>query len=165
MREGYCVNGREISGTINYIAPEMLRGGRIDRRTDLYSLGVLLYELTTGVSPFPKKDIISIAQGHLFETPVNPGDINSTIPHLFKQLISTLLQKDPGHRFQSDEEVAGFLNLPIPHSHKPECSALVENKEKIKNKAGRDEFLKISEKPSPSAFSPPGFKRGKSIFA
>jgi serine/threonine-protein kinase len=165
VREGYRVNGREISGTLNYIAPEMFRGGRIDRRTDLYSLGVLLYELTTGVPPFPRKDIISIAQGHLFDTPVSPRSINAAIPQGLKHLILKLLQKDPDHRFQSIEDVMAYLNQCSHHTRG--SNELDRNRKmgKTKNKAGRDEFLKISEKPSPSAFSPPGFKRGKSIFA
>lgn len=164
MREGYRVNGREISGTLDYIAPEMFRGGRIDRRTDLYSLGVLLYELTTGIPPFPRKDVISIAQGHLFDTPLNPRSLNTAIPRRFNYLILKLLQKDPSHRFQSIEEVMIYLNQ---WSHKSRSSRELHcsgKKEKAKKKAGRNEFLKISEKPSPSAFNPPGFKRGKSIF-
>ncbi len=116
MREGYRVNGREISGTINYIAPEMFRGGKIDHRTDLYSLGVMLYELITGIPPFPRKDIISIAQGHLFDTPVNPKSINPAIPQAFKHLILRLLQKDPDRRFQTIEETMLFLNQSDPHA-------------------------------------------------
>lgn len=158
VREGHHVNGREISGTISYVAPEMFRGGRIDRRTDLYSLGVMLYELTTGIPPFPRKDIISIAQGHLFETPLNPADINPAIPQRFSPLILRLLQKDPDQRFQNIDDIIFFLK----QTNDQGCgsSSMNAQKEDVKKKAGRNEFLKISEKPSPSAFNPPGLKGG-----
>ena len=109
MREGEKVDGREISGTLLYIAPEMLRGGRIDRRADLYSLGALLYEMMTGIPPFYRKDAISVAYGHLMELPINPSSLNPSIPGKLKGLVVKLLQKDPDRRFQCVEEVIFFL--------------------------------------------------------
>ena len=109
MREGVKVDGKEISGTLLYIAPEMLRGGEIDRRTDLYSLGAMLYEMVTGFPPFYGKDAISVAYGHLMELPLNPSSLNPSIPKRLKIMIMRLLQKDPGRRFQNVDEVLSYM--------------------------------------------------------
>ncbi len=159
MREGHQVNGREISGTISYVAPEMIRGGRIDRRTDLYSLGVMIYELTTGIHPFPKKNVISIAQGHLFDTPLNPINLNPKISEKSKELILRLLRKDPDRRFQSVEEIISFLERMGDRPYGSSFMVVQKKNGEVKEKAGRGEFLKISEKPSPSALTLPASKR------
>ncbi|MEW5807445.1 MAG: serine/threonine-protein kinase [Acidobacteriota bacterium] len=109
MKEGSQMNGRDVSGTLAYMAPEMFRNARIDRRADLYSLGALLYEMITGYTPFPAKDALSLAYGHLLENPINPASLNSSIPEKYKKLIVRLLQKDPDRRFQSVEEILFFL--------------------------------------------------------
>lgn len=109
QREGEQRDSKEVSGTLMYMAPEMFQGGKIDRRADLYSLGALLYEMTTGYPPFPGKDALSVAYGHLLEMPVNPASLNPVLPEKFRVLISKLLQKEPDRRFQSVEEILSFM--------------------------------------------------------
>ncbi len=132
VREGKSSNGHEISGTLLYIAPEVLRGGTIDRRTDLYSLGAMLYELMTGVPPFKGTDAISVAYKHIVDVPVNPSSLNPALPEKYERLITKLLQKDPDKRFQSVEAVLSFLKKREVMQRSSDRFRVLESAEKIK---------------------------------
>ena len=94
-----------IIGTAQYLSPEQARGGAVDRRSDLYSVGVVLYELLTGEVPFSGDTAVEIAMKHLSTVPKPPSTIRSDIPGPLDQIVLRALAKDPAERFQSAEEM------------------------------------------------------------
>jgi serine/threonine-protein kinase len=98
-----------IIGTAQYLSPEQARGGTVDRRSDLYSVGVVLYELLTGEVPFSGDTAVEIAMKHLSTVPKPPSTIRSDIPGPLDQIVLRALAKDPGERFQSAEEMDAEL--------------------------------------------------------
>lgn len=93
--------GRQLKGTLDYMAPEIFSGGSLDGRTDLYSLGVILYQVTTSQLPFPSQDPIRVVAGHLEGKVIPPQKINPEIPLSLNRLILKLLKKSPEKRYQS----------------------------------------------------------------
>ena len=93
--------GKVIMGTPLYMAPEQIQGRKIDRRTDIYSLGITLFELVTGSAPFTEG---SIEYQHIHD-PV--PEITCRISDGLKALIAKCVEKDPEDRFQSIEELMG----------------------------------------------------------
>jgi len=91
----------EITGTVFYLAPELALGQDFDGRADLYSLGVMLYELTTGELPFSKGDPLTVISQHIHASPVPPRSKNPKIPPLLEQLVLQLLGKTPADRPES----------------------------------------------------------------
>ncbi|MGE5670143.1 MAG: ATP-binding protein, partial [Fibrobacterota bacterium] len=98
-----CVNLNVLEGTLDYISPEQT--GRINRpvdyRTDLYSLGVTLYELFTGELPFKGDDELEIIYCHIAKIPVSPVEINPQIPLILSNMIMKLISKTAEERYQS----------------------------------------------------------------
>jgi tetratricopeptide (TPR) repeat protein len=100
-----------IAGTVNYMAPEQALGQEVDGRTDLYALGVMLYELTTGRLPFDGDNPLAVLSQHLHAPVVPPRTYRSDIPESLETAILRLLAKDPGDRFATAAETAGALAL------------------------------------------------------
>jgi predicted ATPase len=98
-----------LVGTVFYIAPEQIQGKPIDGRADLYSLGVMLYELATGHLPFVSQDPVQILSKHLYETPILPSDLRHEVPAELEAIILKLLEKDPHDRFASARQVENAL--------------------------------------------------------
>jgi serine/threonine protein kinase/tetratricopeptide (TPR) repeat protein len=98
-----------IIGTPEYMSPEQVEGKDIDQRSDIYSLGVILYEMLTGGAPFEGDTPLSIAYKHKNEAPQDPSKINAQIPKDLSQLILKCLEKDKEKRFQSAGEVRSVL--------------------------------------------------------
>lgn len=88
-------------GTVSYISPEQAEGKQIDARSDLYSLGVLMYEMACGKLPFDDESPISVALMHINREPVSPKTINPAIPRGLEQIILSAMEKDRELRFQS----------------------------------------------------------------
>ena len=99
----------QIAGTAHYLAPEIIKGEAIDNRTDLYSLGVIMYEMNAGKLPFDADTLIGLINQHLFQEVIPPQEINPDIPPNLNELILRLLNKDPGGRPSSGSEVVQAL--------------------------------------------------------
>jgi tetratricopeptide (TPR) repeat protein len=105
-----------VLGTPSYMAPEQALGQDVDARTDLYALGVVLYELTTGRVPFRGEDPLAVVSQHVHAPPVPPRVLRSDIPRAFDRLILRLLEKNPAARFQTAAEVASALRICLDES-------------------------------------------------
>ncbi len=99
----------EFVGTFAYASPEQVLAGRIDHRTDLYSLGVLLFRLATGRRPFTARDQEQLIRQHLYEPPPDPRDHVPSIPAELAELVLKLLAKSPEERVQTAGRVAAAL--------------------------------------------------------
>jgi serine/threonine-protein kinase len=94
------------------MAPEQVKGRRGDARTDLYCLGAMLYEMTTGQVPFTGDDTYVIMNARLVGDPVAPRQLNAEIPPEVEELILHALARDPGDRHQSAAELKRELDNP-----------------------------------------------------
>lgn len=92
-------------GSVHYISPEQAKGSLTDAKTDLYSVGVVLYEMLTGKLPFQSDNAVSVALMQLQNDPVKPRDINPDIPVGLEQIIIRAMQKNPNDRYQSASEM------------------------------------------------------------
>ena len=99
-----------IVGTAQYLSPEQARGGEVDQRSDLYSLGVVLYELLTGRTPFEGDTPVEIAMKHLSAMPQAPSELRRDIPHELDLVVLRALAKDPEDRYQSADEMEADLD-------------------------------------------------------
>ncbi len=98
-----------VMGTAHYISPEQAMGESVGPTSDLYSLGVLLYEMVTGELPFDADTPIGIAMKHVNGTPPPPKEINPEVPAGLNAIVVRLLQKDPNDRYGSDAELTDDL--------------------------------------------------------
>ncbi len=96
-------------GTVYYISPEQASGKGIDTRSDLYSLGILMYEMATGTLPFNADTPISIAMMQVKEQPKAPTEIQANIPKGLEQIILGAMEKMPERRFQSAEQMLRYI--------------------------------------------------------
>ncbi len=102
--EGLTATGL-IMGTPEYMAPEQVSGKKVDERADIYSLGVILYELFTGKVPFTGDSAIAIGFKQLKEEPLQPRQINPQLPAEIERVILKALQKEPAMRYHSVAEL------------------------------------------------------------
>lgn len=86
-------------GTVNYISPEQASGGSVDEKSDLYSVGVMLYEMLTGTLPFKAESPVAVAMMQVNEKPVQPREINPQIPIGLEQIVLKSMSKKPDERF------------------------------------------------------------------
>jgi serine/threonine-protein kinase len=98
-----------ISGTAHYISPEQAQGKRVDARTDIYSLGVVLYEMLTGRVPFDGGSLIDVALHHVQDQPIPVRRLQPGISAQTESLVARALAKDPAQRFASAAEMRGAL--------------------------------------------------------
>jgi Leucine-rich repeat (LRR) protein len=99
-----------VIGTPAYMAPEQARGEPVDERSDLFSLGAVLYQMTTGLRPFPGHDIHSVLSAVAAAAPTPPRDINPDLPPALSDLILRLLTSDPQRRPTSARDVVNVLS-------------------------------------------------------
>jgi serine/threonine-protein kinase len=98
-----------IVGTAQYLSPEQARGGEVDPRSDLYSLGVVLYELLTGKTPFDGETPVEIAMKHLSTAVKPPSKLRPDIPRELDMVVLRALAKNPDERYQSADEMEADL--------------------------------------------------------
>ncbi len=102
------VEGR-IVGTVAYMSPEQAAGKTVDARSDLFSLGVILYEMATGLKPFSGDSPVAIMSSILKDTPTSVSDVNRALPTELGRIIRRCLVKDPARRFQTAADLRNEL--------------------------------------------------------
>ncbi len=107
-----------VMGSLPYMSPEQVRGEAADGRSDIYSVGVTLYQMVTGTTPIPGDTDYAIMNGHLHHNPANPASLNPQIPGDVAAAILKALEKDKARRFQTASEFAialmGQETIPMP---------------------------------------------------
>lgn len=92
-------------GSVHYISPEQARGGKTDSKSDIYSVGVMLYEMLTGKLPFEADSAVSVAIMQMQQTPEMPRALNPNIPEGLEEITLRAMQKDPEQRYRSASEM------------------------------------------------------------
>src|SRR3954471_20270857 len=98
-----------VMGTATYFSPEQAQGLSVDGRSDVYSLGVVLYEMVTGGAPFTGDSPVAVAYKHVREAPVPPSRRNPDVPPDLEHIILTAMAKDPDLRYQSADDMRADL--------------------------------------------------------
>lgn len=99
-----------ILGTVHYISPEQAKGKIVDLKSDLYSLGAVMYEMATGKVPFDADNSVGIAVMHIQDKPIPPRELNPNLSKRLNYIIIKLLKKDPTERFQNAAELIEALD-------------------------------------------------------
>lgn len=99
-----------IVGSVHYLSPEQARGDTADARSDIYSLGIVLYEMVTGVLPFRGETPIGVALKHIQESPAQPSSLNPSVSPGLERIIIRAMAKNPADRYQSAVDMAAELD-------------------------------------------------------
>ena len=140
----------DVMGSVHYASPEQARNGFVDARSDLYSLGIVMYEMITGRVPFDGDTTVAVAIQHLQEEIVPPSTYASNIPVSFEQIIMKCTLKNPDRRYQTIAELLADLrrSLVSPDEDFVVMTPLVDNS---KTKIITDEDIKEIKDVSPAA--------------
>ena len=98
-----------VMGTATYFSPEQAEGLGVDSRSDIYSLGVVLFEMVTGRPPFLGESPVAVASKHVRDNPPAPRELNPQVPPTFEAIILKSMAKDPAHRYATAEELRADL--------------------------------------------------------
>jgi len=138
--KGVTTSGMMI-GTPDYMSPEQVEGKDVDHRADIYAMGVILYEMVTGNTPFQGETAVSIALAHTREKPRDPREINSQIPYELSRMILKCMEKNRDYRYQKIEELyqeLDRLEQTVPttdrviHISKPSTAKTLVKKPRLK---------------------------------
>ncbi len=130
-------------GTPSYVSPEQAKGLPVDHRSDIYSLGIMLYEMATGCVPFKAETPLGVILKHLHEPPIPPRDLTPEIPKKLEHVILKAIAKEPDARHQSAGELAEAVNLAIAE---PVASTMASATRELNNTRVQ-EVPPISSKP------------------
>ncbi|MAC52787.1 MAG: hypothetical protein CME31_09610 [Gimesia sp.] len=147
----------EVSGTPQYMSPEQATGDRIDQRSDLFSLGAVLYAMCTGRSPFRASNLAAVVRRVCDDTPRPIADVNEDIPPWLSEIINCLLEKQPENRIQTAAEVAELLGAHLARVQHPAAMPVIERKpsEPARQEATLEPVaFPLDVKPDPRVFMP-----------
>ena len=128
-------------GSVHYISPEQAKGEPVDARSDIYSLGITMFEMVTGRLPFDGENTLSVAMAHL-ENPITPPKVcNPDIPESLEQIILKCTEKRPEDRYGSAEEVIADLRRALinPYGNHPLASVKKAKSKKAKSHQEKEE--------------------------
>lgn len=131
---GTLVNTGSLLGTVQYLSPEQARGKRIGPQSDLYSLGIVLFEMLTGQLPFKGDSAIGVAIKHLQDEPPRVNELRPEIPELVANIVERALSKDPADRYQSAHAFRQDISRALHPEQKevlPEAAAPVEDNHEV----------------------------------
>ena len=106
-------------GTPHYMSPEQARGERADARTDVYSLGCVLYQMLTGELPFKGDTPLAVIRQHIDEQPRRVREIRQQVPRALASVVEQAMEKNPARRFQTASEMASALSAAVPRTARP----------------------------------------------
>ena len=109
-KNSHLTQDNNVLGTAHYVSPEQTRGQDLGPTSDIYSLGVVMYECATGRVPFDGDDAISVALKQVNELPVPPSELNPGVDANLERIILKCMEKDPANRFQTADELRQVLN-------------------------------------------------------
>jgi serine/threonine protein kinase len=109
-----------MMGTPDYMAPEQFDAKQVDKRSDLYSVGVVLYEMTTGIRPFPGDTVVQVMKAQLMHTPEAPHLVDPSIPEALSLAIMKALEKEPTRRWSSAAEMRDAIYTALGSNAPPE---------------------------------------------
>jgi len=122
-----------VLGSVHYISPEQARGGIANKKTDIYSLGVVMFELLTGRVPFSGESVVSIALKHLQSEVPPPSKWNNTIPQSVENIVLKATAKDPFYRYESVDEMKLDIQTALDQDRKNEKKYVIpSNNEETK---------------------------------
>lgn len=121
----------EIIGTSKYLAPEIWKGEKATEATDFYALGIIIYQLFSGISPFEADSSAQMMYKHLSETPVKVSEYNNSIPKFIDNLIQRLLEKKIEDRFERSEDIIYFIDSGLRDLDQAEKNTTVSFDENI----------------------------------
>jgi serine/threonine protein kinase/Flp pilus assembly protein TadD len=119
LTESKAAPSGKISGTPKYFSPEQARGEEPDQRSDIYSLGIILYEMTTGNTPFKADTAEGYIREHISEKPLPPSKANPSVPPACEKIILKCLEKKKEDRYQNVEELLRDLEIQKKQGHVP----------------------------------------------
>jgi hypothetical protein len=131
-------NSGVLMGTPAYLSPEQIQGNAQDTRSDLFSLGIILYQMTTGVQPFSGSSVSAVCAQIVAIMPAPPSHHNSSLPAAFDRIVMRCLAKDPADRYATAEALGASL---YPFAHAQEMAAAV-----VETPSAAAEFVGRAEK-------------------
>lgn len=149
------LSGENVLGSVHYIAPEQAQGQPTDEKTDIYSLGISMYEMLTGQLPFQGDTTVNIALQHVQERMPSPCEVDASIPYSLGACVRKACAKDPAQRYQTPRDMANDLVLTYtePDGHFADLSedreqtavipAVREERRTAKNKSPKRNIMKI----------------------
>ncbi len=146
-------------GSVHYFSPEHARGGFTDAKSDLYSLGVVMYEMVTGKVPFDADTPVSVALKHMQEEPEEPIVINPNVPTAINKMIMKALQKDATLRYQSASEMLADLKRSLKNPDGDFVEELEYDATARTQKINTDMYGEIDDRPN--SRNKKGKKEGK----
>lgn len=131
-----------VIGTVHYLSPEQARGGIASHKSDIYALGIVLYELLTGELPFSGESAVSIALKHLQSETPSVRAVNSSIPQSLENVVIRATAKDPRHRYNDVEEMGKDLETALS------VSRMNESKYEVPMEDGKTKLIPIIKEPT-----------------
>lgn len=159
LNQGTITTGGLTMGSVHYFSPEQARGGFTDTKTDLYSLGVLLYEMVAGKLPFEGENAVSIAMQHIEQEPVRPSVFNPTLPRSLEAVVLKAMKKEQSERYQTATQMLidlkkVYVGSEVSYGDEPEMTKKfkpITPEDEKKKAAPPQDGAHVARKPQPGA--------------